>query len=263
MIKKQYRVNSLVKGLKVLEIFAIERRPIRLSELISIMGISHTSATRMCSTLCMEGYLKKDEDKFYRIAPKVLTLGYAAISGLRWLELAELSLKKLFDNVQETINLAILQDSEILYLLRLRKEKYLPFDLQVGSTLPVHCTAMGKVLMALSPPEITDDIWPMLNFKIMGPRAIRSRNEFQKILVEVRRRGYAINDEELAIGVRTVAVPILDREGYALMSINISVPTKRFYVEEIVDQMLPPLQETAEELSRIFMDINLTRNNMI
>jgi len=264
-IKKSnpYRVNSLAKGLEVLGVFASERRPLRLSDLVSLLGINHTSATRMCVTLCEAGFLRKDNKKYYHLTPKVLTLGYAAIECLRWREVAELRLKQLYDHLQETINLAILQGPEILYLIRLRKEKYLPSDLQVGSTLPVYCTGMGKALMAFSPREITDRVWPRLEFKPMGPRTINNLEAFQEALERTRQLGYAVNDEELTTGVRTLAIPVMGQDNHALMAINVTVPTKRYSLEEMLDQMMPPLRETATELSQIFKDMNLKLSELV
>lgn len=261
--KNQYMVNSLAKGLKVLEVFAAERRPLSLTELAEIMGINHTSAIRMCSSLCDLGFLRKDRQKLYHLAPKVLTLGFAALQTLNWREVAEIRLKRLYDLCQETVNMAILQGTEVLYLIRLRKEKYLPWDLQVGSTLPVHCTAMGKVLMAFSPPECTESIWSTIEIKKMGPRTISSLKNFRAAVEETRKRGFAVNDEELFVGVRTVAVPVFGKGDSALAAINISVATKRHSQKEMLKEMLPPLHEAAAELSQILKDMSLTHSDIV
>jgi DNA-binding IclR family transcriptional regulator len=147
------------------------------------------------------------------------------------------------------VNLSILEGVEIIYLIRIRKRKYLPFDVRIGSRLPVYCTAMGKVLMAMSPPEKIKPILKTLKFKPLTARTITSLNKFMDELGKVRKKGYAINDEELTVGNRAVAAPVLDRQGYAVAAINIAVPTTEYSRSQMEKTLVPPIIRTAHEIS--------------
>jgi IclR family pca regulon transcriptional regulator len=117
-----------------------------------------------------------------------------------------------------------LEGSEIIYLIRIRKRKYLPFDIQTGTKLPVYCTAMGKILMAMGPPEKIKPILKALEFKPLTAHTITRLDKFLNELGGVRKKGYAINDEELSIGNRALAAPIMNQHGYAVAAITLLCP---------------------------------------
>jgi IclR family pca regulon transcriptional regulator len=162
---------------------------------------------------------------------------------------AQYYLEKLFREVQETVSLSILEGSEIIYVLRIRKRKYLPFDIQIGTKLPVYCTAMGKVLMAMGPPQKTQSILKTLEFKSLTARTITRLDKFLEELDRVRKKGYGINDEELSIGNRSVAAPILDEHGYAVAAIHIAVPTTEHSRSQMEKIFALQVIKTAHEIS--------------
>jgi IclR family pca regulon transcriptional regulator len=247
--KPRYFINSLEKGLSVLQAFAEAGHPLTLSQIASALGANSTTATRLCYTLSELGFIQRDGQRRYHLTPKILTLGHSYISGLAWQEIAQFYLDALFKDVQETVNLSILEGSEIIYLIRIRKRKYLPFDIRIGTKLPVYCTAMGKVLMAMGPPQKVKPILRALEFKPLTPRTIKSLDKFMDALEKVRKNGYAINDEELSIGNRAVAAPVLDREGYAIAAINIAVPTPEYSRSQMEKILAPKVIKTAREIS--------------
>lgn len=244
--KQQYFVQSIAKGLAALESFAEAGHPLTLSELAQALGINNTTATRLCYTLTELGFIRRNGQRRYHLTPRVLTLGYSTIRGLDWREIAHYYLELLCKKVGETVNLSILVGQEILYVLRIKTERILPFDLQVGSTLPVYCTSMGKVFMAFSPPERTRPILEKLQFRPLTHRTISRMEDYFKELEQVKRKGYAINDEELSVGLRSVAAPIRDTHGWAIAAINIAVPTKRFSLNDAEKVLVPRVIETAE-----------------
>lgn len=247
--RPRYFINSLAKGLFVLQAFSKAAHALTLSEIAHELGANSTTATRLCYTLSEMGFIYKDGQRRYHLTPKVLTLGHSCISGLPWQEVAQFYLESLFNEVQETVNLSILEDSEIIYLLRIRKRKYLPFDIRIGTKLPVYCTAMGKVLMAMGPPEQVKPIFKTLEFKPLTPRTIKSLDKFIDELEKVRKQGYAINDEELSIGNRAAAAPILDKQGYAVAAINIAAPTPQYSRSQMEKLLAPKVIKTAREMS--------------
>jgi IclR family pca regulon transcriptional regulator len=251
--KPRYFINSLAKGLSVLQAFGEAGHPLTLSEVAKALGANSTTATRLCYTLTELGFIQKDGQRRYHLTPKILTLGHSYISGLAWQEVAQYYLERLFKEVQETVNLSILEGSEMIYLFRIRKRKYLPFDIQIGTKLPVYCTAMGKVLMALGPSERTKPILKALEFKPLTARTITSLDKFMDELERVRKKGYAINDEELSIGNRSVGAPIMGKQGYAVAAINIAVPTTEYSRSQMEKILAPQVIRTAHEISDALM----------
>jgi IclR family pca regulon transcriptional regulator len=247
--KPRYFINSLAKGLSVLQAFGEAGHPLTLSEVAKALGANSTTATRLCYTLTEIGFIQKDAQRRYHLTPKVLTLGHSYISGLAWQEVAQYYLERLFKEVQETVNLSTLEGSEMIYLFRIRKRKYLPFDIQIGTKLPVYCTAMGKVLMAMGPPEKIKPILKTLEFKPLTVRTITSLDKFNEELNKVRTKGYAINDEELSIGNRAVGAPVLDKQGYAIAAVNIAMPTTQYSRSQMEKILAPQVIRTAQEIS--------------
>ena len=253
--RPRYFINSLAKGLSVLQAFSKADHSLTLSEIANALEANKTTATRLCYTLTELGFVHKDGQRRYHLTPKILTLGHSYISGLAWQEVAQYYLETLFREVQETVNLSVLEDSEIIYLLRIRKRKYLPFDIRIGTKLPVYCTAMGKVLMAIGAPEKINPIFKTLEFKPLTPRTIKSLNKFMDELEEVRKKGYATNDEELSIGNRAVAAPILGKQGYAVAAINIATPTSEYSRNQMEKILAPKVIKTAREISEALIKI--------
>ena len=247
--RPRYFINSLSKGLAVLQAFGEADHPLTLSEIATALRANNTTATRLCYTLTELGFIQRDGQRRYHLTPKVLTLGHSYISGLAWYEVAQYYLEKLFREVQETVSLSILEGSEIIYVLRIRKRKYLPFDIQIGTKLPVYCTAMGKVLMAMGPPQKTQSILKTLEFKSLTARTITRLDKFLEELDRVRKKGYGINDEELSIGNRSVAAPILDEHGYAVAAIHIALPTTEHSRSQMEKILAPQVIKTAHEIS--------------
>jgi IclR family pca regulon transcriptional regulator len=256
MQRPRYFINSIAKGLAVLEAFSKAGHPLTLSKIASALKANNTTATRLCYTLTELGFIQKDEQKRYHLTPKILTLGHAYISGLAWYEVAQYYLEKLFREVQETVSLSILEGSEIIYVLRIRKRKYLPFDIQVGTKLPVYCTAMGKVLMAMGPPQKTQSILKGLEFKSLTARTITRLDKLLEELDKVRKNGYGINDEELTVGNRAVAAPIIDENGYAVAAIHIAVPTTEYSRSQMEKTLAPQVIKTAREISEALIKMD-------
>jgi IclR family pca regulon transcriptional regulator len=247
--RPRYFINSLAKGFSVLQAFSEADHMLTLSEIAHVLKSNTTTATRLCYTLSELGFIHKDGQRRYHLTPKILTLGHSFISGSAWQEVAKYYLETLFKEVQETVNLSILEGSEIIYLIRIRKRKYLPFDIQTGTKLPVYCTAMGKILMAMGPPEKIKPILKTLEFKPLTARTITNLDKFNEDLNKVRTKGFAINDEELSIGNRALAAPIMNQHGYAVAAINIAVPTTEYSRSQMEKILAPQVMRTAREIS--------------
>ena len=146
--------------------------------------------------------------------------------------------------------MSVLEGSDILYIARINQGPFLPFDLQLGSKLPVYCTSMGKAMLAFSPKPIVQKALEKTDFAPLTHRTITSRKEYLSELEKVKEKGYAINDEELSVGLRSVAAPIKDQQGWAIAALNIAVPTKRYSRAEVEKKLAPLAISTAKEIEK-------------
>jgi len=251
----RYFVQSLAKGLALLKIISAAERPLSLTEIAEKLETNKATATRFCYTLVKLGYLHRMDQKLYDLTPQVLELGYSAICRTDWHEMANYFLRELFRQVDETVSAAILVDTDILYTIRIIKKKILDMDIQVGSRLPVHCTAMGKVLMAFGSPEKVQEVLGKLVFKKMNDKTIVSLQDFLKELEQVRQTGYAISDEEVAMGNRSIAAPLMGEGGYAFAAIAVATPSESYTIARLKKEVAPLLTTCAQKISAAMKQI--------
>ncbi|MFD0688007.1 IclR family transcriptional regulator [Actinomadura fibrosa] len=249
--KRAYQVEALAKGLRLLGVFSEQRPSMKLSDMAAETGVPLPTAFRMAATLVTEGFLEQLHDGSYRPAPKVLTLGFAALRGLDMVQLAEGPLRRLADATGETVNMGVLSDDRVLYLVRLRNTDLVTANIQVGSRLPAVSTSMGKLLLSGLPDADLEERLTDASFAgAAGPNAIRSIDDLRPVLAEIRERGWAVQDEELAHGLRSVAGPVYDAGGLAA-AVNIAVPAREFPVPRLLDELRPRLLETCREISAL------------
>lgn len=243
-------VQSVSRGLSVLEALGRELRPLTLSEIARAMGTNKVTAGRFCHTLAELGFISRNQEKRYSLTPKILTLGYAAVRSLPWYDVARYYLERLSTEISErAASMTVLEGGEIMYILRVRKERDMPWDLQVGAKLPVHATSQGKVLMAFGPREIVDSILKDLEFRPFTPKTTPSLPVFMEQLRTIRRKRYAVNDEEVIVGLRSIAAPVVDSNGVAIAAINVEVLSKSYTVAEIERDLSPQIVGTADQIS--------------
>jgi IclR family pca regulon transcriptional regulator len=245
----RYFLKSLAKGMHVLETLAMSGEPLPLAELSRRAGANNATVTRICFTLSELGFITRDRQRRFLLTPKMLYLGNASIASLGWRQVAQHYLEKLAQQTGETVNLSILQGNELMYLVRINNTgRILPFDLQLGSRLPLHCTSMGKSLLAFLEPDELENVLNGYEFTRLTHRTLKNRQDFLKELEQVREKGYSLNDEELSVGLRSVSVPIKDSEGRALAALNIAVPTRRVSRRDLEIKLAPLAMATAREI---------------
>ncbi|MFZ5587968.1 MAG: IclR family transcriptional regulator [Thermodesulfobacteriota bacterium] len=253
----RYFMQSLAKGLVVLQCLAEADQSLNLSQIARAAGINNATATRCCYTLARLGYVVRDENRRFHLTPRVLTLGYAAVRRLGWRQVALAYMRQLSQTINETVNLSVLEGSELIYVGRINTARILSFELQIGSRLPLHCTSMGKALLAFSPPDKAGAIIDRLKFEPLTHRTITNQADYLAELKRVRAKGFAINDEELSVGLRSVAAPVLDAQGWALAALNIAVPTQRYTREQVEKHLAPQAVACAAEISRALRAMDL------
>jgi IclR family pca regulon transcriptional regulator len=201
-------------------------------------------------TLEAEGFLDRTDDRTFSIGPSVLRLGMAAIDEMAILRAAGAHLRALAAKTGETVNAGVLDGIKVLYVDRIRNADLVTAHVEIGSVLPAVCTSMGKVLLAGLSAEALALRTSQLDFSVGGgPRAIRSLDAFTMQFPLIRERGWALQDEELAYGLRSVAAPIRNNNSLVVAAINLVVPATKWTVDELIGQFLPDVLETAQIIS--------------
>jgi IclR family pca regulon transcriptional regulator len=246
--------QSLERGLLILSAFRSGQPQLGVSELGREVGLSRSTAHRYVATLATLGYLQQDEEtKKYRLGPRVLDLGFSAINSMEVREVAAPHLRRLSDATGFTVNMAILDGNDIVYVERCRNtrpgQREIDLDLHVGSRLPAYCTSLGKVLLAHLPQPVQDAVLEGVEFSRRGPNTITSRRALIAELARVREQGFALNNEELAYGLRSIAAPVFDFRGDAVAAVNLAVHSSMVSMQDLVARLGETLRRSAAEIS--------------
>jgi IclR family transcriptional regulator, pca regulon regulatory protein len=253
--RPEYRVEALAKGLRILSLFDEKRPSWRVSDLASAAGLPMPTVYRAVMTLAAEGYLDQLPDGGYRPGVRTLTLGTAALRSLDLVAIATPKLQQLAERSGETVNLAVLSGDRVLYLIRLRNSDLVTANIQVGSTLPAVHTSIGKLLLSyLDEADLAARITDASFSVNSGPNAKLSLAELRGELRAVRDQGWAMQDEELAYGLRSVAAPITGPDGRVLAGVNLAVQAQDWSSQRIVRELRPAVLATCAEISGLLTD---------
>ncbi len=250
MPQSPYQIESLLRGLHVLSLFNRDTGALSLTEIKDAAKLNKTTAFRIISTLESAGYLERDsETKKYRPGLKVLQLGFTAITSLEFRHVARPYLRQLSQDVGETVSLSVLDGMDVVYVDRVRKQQIVGVVLGIGSRIPAQCGSMGKVMLAhLLAEELTQRLNQPLTPCTQNSMADRAAIEAELALV--RNQGYALNDEELEIGLRAVAAPIWDHTNQVVAAINVTGSVRTISHPRMVTELAPKVMETAVQISQ-------------
>jgi IclR family pca regulon transcriptional regulator len=245
----RYYIEALGRGLQILEAFSSTSPGLTLTEIAASVGMGKSTAYRFVHTLEQLGYLVRDpETRRYRPGVKVLRLGFTALSGLGLRQIAQPYLKALSAQTGETSNMTVRDGAEVVYIARYSTQQIIAINLSVGSRLPVYCTSMGKAqLIDLA----ADDLRALLGegpYPALGPNTLTTLGALLAELERVRQQGYAVNDEELAAGMRSVAAPVRNSDGEIVAAINVSVPGARVSRQELETVLAPLVVDAARHI---------------
>ncbi len=243
-------VNALARGLAILECFGRNgSRELSLTEISRRTSLSKTTVFRLVRTLLHLGFIKQDpESERYYLAPRVLGLGYSVLEGMELRELAFPFLKELSRKCGETVNMAVLDGTELVYVERLKTRQIVNINLHIGSRLPLYNTSMGRALIAYKPEAWLRDYISKLPPEA-APYARRGGKKLREILRQARAKHYAVNNEDLARGLRSIATQIWNQKGEIVAAVNIAVPSARVPLEDLENQYAPRLLDTGREIS--------------
>jgi len=244
-------VKSLARGLSILGSFDASNPIMGITELARMTSLPKSTVYRLIQTLCALRYVIPDDiSNKYMLGPKVLDLGFTVLSSLDLKDVAAPYLRMLSKSSGETVNLAILDGWQLVYVERLKTQKIVNINLHIGSRLELYNTSMGRVLAAF---QSEDWLSQYLEYLKHIPEARRhclnGGKIFRGILADVKEKGYAINNEELAPGLRSVAAPVQNRQSKVIGAVNIAVSSSFFSLERLKQELLPPLLETTQAIS--------------
>lgn len=249
--KPNYFVQSVEKAFEVLHAFDSSSMNMSLRDLENKTGINKATARRFALTLVDLGYLRLLPDNKFQLSPKILDLGAHYLETLNLPDLALPILESISEKVKESTNLAILDGPEIVYVLRVNAAKrIIGANLRVGSRLPYYATSLGKALVAWLPEHERLKTWESATIEAFTEKTITSYEELEEYFFKCRTQGYAEGNDELEVGLRSIAVPIFNRRGETIAAINISTNVMRSSEKQIEELFLPALKEGAKQLNK-------------
>ncbi|HEY2399707.1 MAG TPA: IclR family transcriptional regulator C-terminal domain-containing protein [Steroidobacteraceae bacterium] len=241
-------MTSLARGLHVIRAFAGVDRRLTIADVSRATGLTRAVVRRCLYTLKELGYAGTD-GRMYFLQPRILNLGYSYLSTAPVPIAAQPVLEEMSETLGEASSVAVLDDGAVVYVGRAATKRIMSVTLGVGSRLPAYCTALGRVLLAHLTDEQVGIELSKVDWTQHTKHTVTSRSRLEELLVEVRQDGYAINDQELEIGLRSIAVPVRNVVGTVVAAMNVSSQASRVSRRELVERCLPILRNAADKLS--------------
>jgi len=245
--KKYYQISSLEKGIRVLELLA-DRKALTVTEVAGGLETHRAAAHRFLATLRDLGYVEKNDEKKYELTFKMFEIGQQVAGRIEIRQAARRYMQEMSEAFKETVNLGFWNGADILHLDKIDSSEILRIDAAIGSRTPAYCTALGKAILSNLAEDALNDYMRRIRLVPHGPNTIVSKKALRKELKETRDRGYAVDDEELAPGLRCVAGPVFDHTGEAKYALSISCPSMRLTMAD-VDKVYPKIRDICRQLS--------------
>ena len=242
---------SLARGLTVIQAFSQKKRQLTISQLSTKTGLSRAAVRRCLYTLSKLGFAGSDDGRHFYLGPRILALGYSYIASMPLATAAQPVLERVSHELHESCSISTLDRSDIIYVARTNVTRIMSIDLGVGSRLPAFCTSMGRVLLASLPGETLENYLGQAELKRYTERTITSLEKLRQVLRLVARNGYSIVDQELELGLRSLAVPIQNPAGKIVAALNVGTHAQRVTIQELQSRFLPRLRTAAQELSML------------
>jgi IclR family pca regulon transcriptional regulator len=244
-------IEALARGLDVIAAFTPGRPAMSLAEVAAAADLARPTARRILLTLAELDYVRV-EGRGYTLTPKVLELGVAYVRSMGLWDVARSHMERLVERTNESCSIAQLDGSDIVYVARVAVPKIVGLSVQIGTRFPALPTSLGKVLLAALSPAELQHVLAQPTRSGLTPRWQPDQAERDAELREVRARGWALTDEQLALGIRSVAAPLRDGDGRVVAALNVNCHAAETTVEYLVDHHLPLLLQTAGEISADF-----------
>ena len=206
--------------------------------------MTRAAARRFLHTLVDLGYMRTD-GRLFSLRPRVLELGYAYLSGLTLTEIALPHMEALVAQVHESCSVSVLDGEDVVYVARVPTKRIMTVAINVGTRFPAYATSMGRVMLAAQPPAWIDNYLATTAFARLTPSTVTDAKKLAAVLREVARRGYALVDQELEVGLRSIAVPVRGGDGSVVAAMNTSIHVSHGDAEAVRRELLPPLRAAA------------------
>jgi IclR family transcriptional regulator, pca regulon regulatory protein len=243
-------VQSFARGLEVIRSFSAQAPRQTLSEVAARSGLTRAGARRILLTLQALGYVENDGRDF-RLTARILDLGFAYLSSMPIWNLAEPVVEALVESVKESSSAAVLDGTDIVYVMRVPTHKIMKNSLGIGSRLPAHCTSLGRMLLAgLSDAEVrarldASDLQPLTRHTLTDPATLLTRVQ------QARKQGWCLVNQELEEGLISLAAPLVDASGRTVAALNLSGQANRTSARVVQETLLPPLLDAARQISAL------------
>jgi IclR family transcriptional regulator, pca regulon regulatory protein len=253
-------VVSLARGLEIIKAFGQASsepeqipnlRPsdaLTVSEVAEKTGLARAVVRRFLYTLVELGYVITD-GKYFRLTARILDLGYAYLSSFPLSKIAERFLEQVTQETKESSSASVLEGFDIVYVARVQTRRIMSISLSVGSRLPAFCTSMGRVLLAQLPEQMLERYLETAVFSKFTDKTICNPDELRKEIRSVLKLGYALVDQELELGLRSLAVPVLDGRSRTVAAVNVSTQAARTSKAAMLENFLPILRRAATDIS--------------
>jgi len=251
-VKERDIMGGLAKGLRVIEAFTAEHPRLSISEAADISGYDRATTRRCLLTLAELGYCAYD-GKYFTVTPRVLRLGTGCLASMPLPRIVQPWLDRLSEEIGQSTSVSILDDAEIVYVARASQRRVMSIALMPGSRLPAYCTSMGRVLLAALPSERALELLSAGQLAQRTPKTQTDVAELQRILQDVKAAGYAFIDQEVEIGLRSIAVPLVGARGQTLAALNVGLAATEEPMHAMVSRYLPALLRIKAELSGILV----------
>jgi DNA-binding IclR family transcriptional regulator len=246
--KKYFHIHSLEKGIRVLELLA-DKQELTVTNVAKALGINRASSHRFLATLRELGYVRKNEDSRYQLTFKILELGMKFANRFEVRRVARPFMQDLSEKFNETVNLGFWDGEIVVHLDRVESREILRMELGLGSRAPAYCTGLGKAVLAHLPRDERESFLERIKPVRYTPNTITERKKLLQELNAVREKGYAIDNEELAVGLRCVAAPVFDYTGLPRYAISIAGPESRM-TDRIMRKMEKEVRRVCSSLSK-------------
>jgi len=243
-------VGGLQNGLAVIEAFDEAKPRLTISDVSKETGLDRATARRFLLTLAELGYAAYD-GKFFQLTPKILRLGHAYLSATPLPRLVQPYLDQLSDKVGQSASASVLDGTEIVYVARAAQRRVMSINLMPGSRLPAYCASMGRVLLAALPEAEARAIVEASDRRANTPFTKTDPEALMEEFARVRRQGFAVIDQELEIGLCSIALPLENARGRVVAALNIGAPAAHAAAGEMVERYLPAMREVQATLRQV------------
>lgn len=241
-------VNSLARGLEVISAFTRTRPKMTLAEIARTTGMQRAAVRRFLITLVREGYAEKDDKHFY-LKPKVLELGYSALSSMSMLDVIQPAMNELADTLQESVFAAVLAGDDVIYIARATSERLINVGITVGKRAPAYAVSTGRVLLAAESEAFRDAYLDRVKPEKLTPNTITSKVKLRSTIEEARIANYSIVDQELEVGLGAISVPVRNSDGKVIAALNVCCPSSRTTIDDMQKKILPALMAAAQKIA--------------